>query len=120
MSKKNARPSLAGLETSVSQLDAVNVHNASCSGVHKDLEAVAMTTAKIGEGAPLALKSAHAIKSAVADDRPSFGAADTVGSADQAVAVPIGLRIPEAAKMEAELIIFMAATLVPIGIIFPI
>src|SRR5688500_1246642 len=102
----------------LANLNAINVGNAAGAGVHQDPEVVAVTTALICKSGTATLYRADAAESAIADNCATLTAAEA--RADQTVAEPVLLRIPEPAKAEAEPVIFVPAPLMAIGIVLPV
>jgi hypothetical protein len=77
-----------------------------------------MPSTDIGVRPSVAFERAYSIKAAIAEDWPTFRATNPIGIAY--THLPIRLGIPEAAKVEAELIILVTATLMVAGIILPV
>src|SRR5215216_3053307 len=73
-----------------------------------------MAMAQIGVSPALAFECAHPIEAAIPNNGSAFPAAQARNY--QAIATPIGLWIPEAAKVEAEPVIPMVTSLMSVGI----
>src|SRR5215212_3982036 len=73
-----------------------------------------MAMAQIGVSPALTFECAHPIEAAMPNDGSAFSAAQARNY--QAIAPPIGLWIPQAAKVEAEPVIPMVPPLMSVGI----
>jgi len=100
-------------------LDAIDVDDATGPGVQQDPKVIAMPATQIGVGGAAALKSAHPVEATSIDDRSALKAADA-RIHRQAIAEPIGLRIPEAAEVKAEPVILAMAALVTVRVELPL
>ena len=77
-----------------------------------------MAAAQVGENPAPAFQCAHPIETAIPNDGTAFPAAQA--RAYQAIAKPIGLWIPETAKVEAEPVIPVATSLMSVGVEPPV
>ena len=114
-----ARPFLTGLNFSEQSLARIHTDDPSIARVQQNSKRVAMAAAEICVGPAATLDYPNAIETAVTQDGTAFTAADP-GADGEAIAVPIWLRIPEAAEIEAERIVLVPAALVLTGIKLPI
>src|SRR5688572_25801485 len=102
---KKARPMMTGLSIAKQCcLDAIHIHNATGPGVQLNLEAVAMPTTEVGVDAATTLDCADAVEAASVNDCSAVTAADA-RIHSKSIPQPVRLRIPEAAKVEAEPIV---------------
>src|SRR5436190_3497488 len=96
------------------KLDFVHVDDTARAGTQDDLEVIAMAAAKIGVGPAPALDHADAVE-ALGHDAQTLPAANAIAiGADGIIAfLPVGLRIPPAAEIEAEGRIPVMAAMLP-------